>query len=420
MTDSEIAKKVKLSNITAIAAKIGLDEDDLEPFGRYKAKISQAALDRVEKSSGGTGKLVLVTATSPTPFGEGKTTLTIGLGQGLCKLGKKVMLTLREPSLGPCFGLKGGATGGGYSQVAPRDEINLHFTGDIHAVTVAHNLISALIDNHINFGNRLNLETIFWKRALDMNDRALRSIIVGVGENSGPVREDGFMITVASELMAIVCLSKHIGDLKVRLARILIGCDRDGKNVTLNDLGAIGSVAILLRDTLRPNLVQTLEGVPVFVHGGPFANIAHGCNSLIATRAALKLADYVITEAGFGADLGAEKFFDIKCREANITPNAVVLVTTCRALKYNGGIDQKNLTNENPEAVRTGTPNLLRHIENLGKYNLPIVVALNKFDSDKSSEVEVVRNFCKELGVRFALCEAWSKGGDGALDLASK
>ncbi|MDR1425993.1 MAG: formate--tetrahydrofolate ligase [Rickettsiales bacterium] len=420
MTDLEIARKIKLLKITEIAGKIGLKEDDLELFGSYKAKISQAAIDRIEKSSDKIGKLILVTAISPTPFGEGKTTLTIGLGQGLAKIGKKVMLALREPSLGPCFGLKGGATGGGYSQVAPMDEINLHFTGDIHAITTAHNLISALIDNHINFGNKLNFRTVFWKRALDINDRALRNVIVGVGENSGHVREDGFIITVASEIMAIVCLARNTENLRERLAKVVLGCDQDRKNITLENLGAVGSVVVLLRDVLKPNLVQTLEGVPALIHGGPFANIAHGCNSVIATKTALKLADYVVSEAGFGADLGAEKFFNIKCRESGLVPEAVVLVATCRALRHNGG-GGKNLTSEeNLEAVKNGALNLLRHIENIGKYNLPVIVALNKFDLDTTREIETIRDICEGNGTRFALCEAWAKGGDGALDLATE
>ncbi|MDR3078973.1 MAG: formate--tetrahydrofolate ligase [Rickettsiales bacterium] len=420
MTDIAIARGVKLSKITALGARFGLGEDDLELFGSYRAKISPAALERIGKSTARVGKLILVTAMNPTPSGEGKTTLTIGLGQGLAKLGKKTMLALREPSLGPCFGLKGGATGGGYSQVAPREDINLHFTGDIHAISAAHNLIAALVDSHINFGNPLAIDTVSWRRALDVNDRALRNVIVGVGENSGSVREDGFMITAASELMAIVCLSRDMADLKERLARVLLGTGRDGKNITLGDLGAVGSVAVLLRDALRPNLVQTLEGVPTLVHGGPFANIAHGCNSIVATKTALKLADYVVTEAGFGADLGAEKFFDIKCREAALVPGAVVLVATCRALKYNGGVSRKNLGEENREAIRIGASNLSRHVENIGKYGLPVVVALNRFDCDGASEIELVRELCGEMGARFALCEAWSRGGDGALDLATE
>jgi formate--tetrahydrofolate ligase len=418
MTDIEIARAAEKHKIIEIAKNIALDEDDLELFGNFKAKISQSAITRIKNSDRRNGKLILVTAVNPTPLGEGKTTLTIGLGQGLAKLGKKAILALREPSLGPCFGIKGGATGGGYSQVLPMEDINLHFNGDIHAVTTAHNLIAALIDNHISFGNGLNIKTVIWKRALDLNDRALRSIVVGVGENSGTIREDGFMITAASEIMALLCLSEDILDLKDRLSRIILGYDTAGKYVTLGQLGAVGSVAALLREAIRPNLVQTMEGVPAIIHGGPFANIAHGCSSVIATKIALKLADYVITEAGFGADLGAEKFFDIKCRMAGLTPAAVVLVATCRSLKYNGGIAKKDLTLENREALKIGVSNLVRHIENLKKYNIPIVVALNKFDFDTVGEIEIIENTCRDLGVKFSPCEAWARGGDGTRDLA--
>lgn len=420
MIDIEIARSIKKRRIVDIARDIGLSEDDLELYGNFRAKISQAAISRIRAMDSSEGKLILVTALNPTPLGEGKTTLTIGLGQGFGKLGKKVILTLREPSLGPCFGIKGGATGGGYSQMVPMEDINLHFNGDIHAVTTAHNLVAALIDNHINFGNRLNIEMVSWKRVMDLNDRALRSIIVGVGENGGVIREDGFMITVASEIMALLCLSRDILDLKDRLGRVIIGYDTSGEAVTLGQLGVVGSVAALLKDAIKPNLVQTLEGIPVIVHGGPFANIAHGCSSIIATEIALKLADYVVTEAGFGADLGAEKFFDIKCRIAGLTPAAVVLVASCRALKYNGGVAKQDLTQENREALKVGTLNLVRHIENLKKYKIPIVVALNRFNFDTAEEIGIVKDLCKNLAVEFSVCEAWAKGGNGAIDLAAK
>lgn len=418
-TDIEIARKCKLLNIKDIAKKIELNENDLELYGNYKAKLSQNAINRIS-SNKKNGKLVLVTAINPTPAGEGKTTLTIGLGQALNILNKNVMLALREPSLGPCFGIKGGATGGGYSQVAPMEDINLHFTGDIHAITTAHNLISALIDNHINFGNKLNFKTVVWKRVLDLNDRVLRNVVVGIGDDAGRVREDSFMITVASEIMAVLCLSESLGDLKEKLAKIIIGYDNDEKAITLEDLRAVGSVAVLLKDAIKPNLVQTLEGVPALIHGGPFANIAHGCNSIIATKTALKLADYVVTEAGFGADLGAEKFFDIKCRKGNLKPEAVVLVATCRSLKYNGGADKNDLKKENMEALEIGVKNLARHIENIKKYNLSVVVALNKFSFDTLKEIEFIKNICESLDIDFAECEAWAKGGKGAIDLANK
>ena len=394
ITDIEIARNIKLKKITEIAQDVGLNEDDLELYGRYKAKITKEALDKINKKDGN-GKLILVTAMNPTPAGEGKTTTTIGLGQGLKKINKKVVLALREPSLGPCFGMKGGATGGGYSQVAPMEDINLHFTGDIHAITTAHNLISALIDNHINFGNKLNIKNVVWKRVLDINDRNLRNIVIGLGDGNGITREDGFMITVASEIMAILCLSKDIKDLKDRLSKIVIAYDNNNNVITLKDLGCVGSIAVLLKDAIKPNIVQTLEGVPVLIHGGPFANIAHGCNSVIATKTALRLADYVITEAGFGADLGAEKFFDIKCRKADLRPDCVVLVTTCRSLKYNGGIDKKNLEIENVDALKNGFCNLKRHIENLKKYNLPVVVAINKFIFDTENEIVVLKRLCE-------------------------
>ena len=418
MTDIEIARNTELKNIKEIAENLGLIEDDLDLYGKYKAKISEDALERIHKNKKD-GKLILVTAMNPTPAGEGKTTTTIGLGQGLKKIGKKVVLALREPSLGPCFGMKGGATGGGYSQVAPMEDINLHFTGDIHAITTAHNLIAALIDNHINFGNKLNIKTVVWKRALDMNDRALRNIVVGLGDGNGFVREDGFMITVASEIMAIICLSKDINDLKERLSKIVIAYDNNNRIITLKDLGCVGSIVVLLKDAIKPNLVQTLEGVPVLIHCGPFANIAHGCNSIIATKTSLKLADYVVTEAGFGADLGAEKFFDIKCRKANLKPDCVILVTTCRSLKYNGGVDKKNLENENIEALRNGFCNLKRHIENLKKYNLPVIVSINRFNFDTENEITELKRLCIENNTEAVVCEAWGKGGDGAIELAN-
>ena len=419
MTDIEIARNTKLQKITEIAKKINLTEDDIELYGNYKAKISQEAINKINQNTKN-GKLVLVTAINPTPAGEGKTTMSIGLAQALNKLNKNVILALREPSLGPCFGMKGGATGGGYSQVAPMEDINLHFTGDIHAITTAHNLISALIDNHINFGNKLNIKRVVWKRVVDLNDRALRSVIVGIGDDSGEVREDSFMITVASEIMAVFCLSENMADLKNRLSRIVVAYDEENKAITLSDIKAVGSVAVLLKDAIKPNLVQTLEGVPALIHGGPFANIAHGCNSVIATKTALKLGDYVITEAGFGADLGAEKFLDIKCRQAGLTPNAVVIVATCRSLKYNGGIDKKELQEENVEALKLGLCNLERHINNIKKYNLPVVVVLNKFNFDTENEINIIKNKCAELGVEFATCTAWGDGGNGAIDLANK
>lgn len=418
MTDIEIARNTKLNRITDIAKKIGLNEDDLELYGKYKAKISSKSLERIKKNNK-TGKLILVTATSPTPAGEGKTTTTIGLGQALNKLNKKIIIALREPSLGPCFGVKGGATGGGYSQVAPMEDINLHFTGDIHAITTAHNLVSALIDNHINSGNKLNIKNVVWKRVLDLNDRALRNVIVGVGDNGGFVREDNFMITVASEIMAILCLSENLSDLKEKLSKVVVAYDNENRQVTLKDIKAVGSLALLLKDAIKPNLVQTLEGVPVFIHGGPFANIAHGCNSIIATKTALKLADYVTTEAGFGADLGAEKFFDIKCRKAGLVPDCVVLVTTCRSVKYNGFVDKKSLEIENIESMELGILNLEKHINNIKKYNLPVVVAINKFNCDTDRELDFILNKCKEFGAKAVICNAWARGGDGAIDLAN-
>ncbi len=420
MTDIEIARNTKLQKIVDVAKKIDLKEEDLELYGNYKAKISQGAVNRILNSDKKNGKLILVTAVNPTPAGEGKTTISIGLGQGLSKLNKKVVLALREPSLGPCFGMKGGATGGGYSQVAPMEDINLHFTGDIHAMTTANNLISTLIDNHINFGNKLKIKKVVWKRVLDLNDRALRNIIVGVGENAGEIREDSFMITVASEIMAVLCLAENMEDLKNRLARIVVAYDEDNKAITLKDIKAVGSVAVLLKDAIKPNLVQTLEGVPTLIHGGPFANIAHGCNSVIATKTALKLGDYVVTEAGFGADLGAEKFLDIKCRQAGLQPDAVVLVATCRSLKYNGGVDKKELRSKNMEALQSGFCNLERHINNIKKYNLPMIVALNKFTFDDDEEINFVKLNCEKLGVEFSTATAWADGGAGAVELADK
>lgn len=419
LTDIEIARNTKLLKIKEIAKKLNLnDEEDLELYGNYKAKITDIARKKIQNNKD--GKLILVTAVNPTPAGEGKTTTTIGLAQALNKLNKKVVVALREPSLGPCFGVKGGATGGGYSQVAPMEDINLHFTGDLHAITTANNLISALIDNHIHQGNELNITTIVWKRAMDLNDRALRNIIVGNGEEAGVLRNDSFLITVASEIMAILCLTENMEDLKIKLAKIVIGYDKNNKTITLEELKAVGSVAVLLKDAIKPNLVQTLEGVPTIIHGGPFANIAHGCNSIIATRTALKLGAYVITEAGFGADLGAEKFLDIKCRKANLKPACVVVVATCRSLKYNGGADKKNLKIENVEAVREGLKNLQQHIENIKKYQLPIVVAINKFTFDTENEIKEIQNLCNKLNVELSLSEAWEKGGAGSIDLANK
>ena len=416
-SDIEIAKEKLLRPIQKIAESIGIKEDDLELYGKYKAKISSDFLKSIKDNKN--GKLILVTAINPTPAGEGKTTTTVGLGQALWNMGKKSIIALREPSLGPCFGMKGGATGGGYSQVVPMEDINLHFTGDIHAITSAHNLLSAMIDNHIYYGNKLNIDTnnVKWKRVLDLNDRSLRNIIIGVSDN---IRQDSFMITVASEIMAILCLSEDLQDLKTRIGNILIAYNREGKPVFAKDLKADGALSVLLKDAIKPNLVQTLEGSPAIIHGGPFANIAHGCNSIIATKTALKLADYVVTEAGFGADLGAEKFFDIKCRKAKLKPSAVVLVATIRALKYNGGVEKTELSNENIEALEKGAVNLQRHIENLKKFNVSVVVALNKFNSDTEKEINVVQNICKKLQVEFSICEGWEKGGKGAEDLAKK
>ena len=418
LPDIDIARNTKLQKITDIAKKIGLDEDDIELYGKYKAKISQEAIEKLQSNKD--GKLILVTAINPTPAGEGKTTTSIGLAQAFQKLNKKVVVALREPSLGPCFGVKGGAAGGGYSQVAPMDEINLHFTGDFHAITTANNLISAMIDNHIYHGNELNIKNVVWKRVLDLNDRALRNVIVGVGDSAGEIREDGFMITVASEIMAVFCLAENLKDLKEKIGKIVVAYDVNGKAITVDDIKATGSVCALLKDAIKPNLVQTLESVPTIIHGGPFANIAHGCNSVIATKTALKMADYVITEAGFGADLGAEKFLDIKCRKANLKPDCVVIVATCRSLKYNGGVSLKDdLRAENLEALKIGIENLNRHIENIKKYNLPVVVALNKFDFDTENEINFIRENCERLGAKFELSEVFAKGGEGGIDLAN-
>ena len=420
-TDIQIAQEAKLQPIKDVAASIGIMEDDLELYGKYKAKLSDELMERTKNNPN--GKLILVTAINPTPAGEGKTTTSVGLGQAFGKLGKKALIALREPSLGPCFGVKGGAAGGGYAQVVPMEDLNLHFTGDFHAITSANNLLAALLDNHIQQGNELGIDPrqIVWKRCLDMNDRVLRNVVVGLGNKmDGMVREDHFVITVASEIMAILCLANDMEDLKVRLGKIIVAYTFDGRPVTAEDLHAVGSMAALLKDALKPNLIQTLEHTPAIVHGGPFANIAHGCNSVRATKTALKLADYVITEAGFGADLGAEKFFDIKCRKAGLAPDAVVLVATIRALKYNGGVAKADLNNENLDALAKGIVNLEKHIENLHKYGVPVVVTLNSFVSDTKAETDFVENFCRERGCEFALSEVWEKGGEGGVALAEK
>ena len=421
-TDIEIAQEAKMLDIRKVAAKAGItNEDDLELYGKYKAKISDEAAKALEKNED--GKLILVTAINPTPAGEGKTTISIGLTEALCHMGKNAVAALREPSLGPCFGIKGGAAGGGYAQVVPMEDLNLHFTGDFHAITSANNLLAALLDNHIQQGNELGIDPrqIIWKRCLDMNDRVLRNVVVGLGSKmDGMVREDHFVITVASEIMAVLCLADDMEDLKRRLGNIIVAYNFEGKPVTADDLHATGSMAALLKDALKPNLIQTLEHTPAIVHGGPFANIAHGCNSVRATKAALKLADIVVTEAGFGADLGAEKFLDIKCRKAGLKPDAVVLVATVRALKYNGGVPKENLSDENLEALKKGIVNLEKHIENLQKYHVPVVVTLNSFGSDTEAEVAYIENFCKERGCEFALSEVWEKGGEGGIALANK
>lgn len=420
-TDIEIAQAAVMDNITDVAERIGVPADDLELYGKYKAKISDEYIERIQDQKD--GKLILVTAINPTPAGEGKTTTSVGLGQAFGKLDKKAIIALREPSLGPCFGIKGGAAGGGYAQVVPMEDLNLHFTGDFHAITSANNLLAALLDNHIQQGNALQIDPrqIVWKRCLDMNDRVLRNVVVGLGSKAdGMVREDHFVITVASEIMAILCLASDMSDLKQRLGRIIVAYNFAGEPVTASDLKAVGSMAALLKDALKPNLIQTLEHTPALVHGGPFANIAHGCNSVRATKTALKMADYVITEAGFGADLGAEKFFDIKCRMAGLKPDAVVLVATIRALKYNGGIPKDQLSAENLEALERGIANLEKHIENLHKYGVPVVVTLNAFATDTRAETEFVRKFCEERGCEFALSEVWEKGGEGGIALAQK
>lgn len=420
-TDIEIAQAAELTPITEVARQIGIEQDDLEVYGRYKAKLSEEYIEKIGKNP--EGKLILVTAINPTPAGEGKTTVTVGLGQAFSRLGKKAVIALREPSLGPCFGIKGGAAGGGYSQVVPMEDLNLHFTGDFHAITSANNLLAALLDNHIQQGNALRIDTrnVVWKRCLDMNDRVLRNVVVGLGSKAdGFVREDHFVITVASEIMAVLCLAEDMQDLKERLGRIVAAYDLDGKPVTAADLQAVGSMAALLKDAMKPNLIQTLEHTPALVHGGPFANIAHGCNSVRATRTALKMADYCITEAGFGADLGAEKFFDIKCRMAGLAPDAVVLVATVRALKYNGGVKKEDLGKENPEALKAGIVNLEKHIENLKKYGVPVVVTLNTFLTDTQAELSYVKEFCEERGCEFAFSEVWEKGGEGGIALAGK
>lgn len=418
-TDIQIAQEATMLPITEIAAKVDLSPDDLEMYGKYKAKLSDECMARLEKETD--GKLVLVTAINPTPAGEGKTTTSVGLGQAFGKLGKKAILALREPSLGPCFGIKGGAAGGGYAQVVPMEDLNLHFTGDFHAITSANNLLAALLDNHIQQGNELGIDPrqIRWKRCLDMNDRVLRNIVVGLGNKmDGMVREDHFVITVASEIMAILCLADDMADLKRRLGRIIVAYNFNGEPVTAADLQAVGSMAALLKDALKPNMIQTLEHTPALVHGGPFANIAHGCNSVRATKMALKMADICVTEAGFGADLGAEKFFDIKCRKAGLKPDAVVLVATIRALKYNGGVAKDTLAEENLDALKKGIVNLEKHIENLQKFGVPVVVTLNSFITDTEAETAFVREFCEQRGCAFALSEVWEKGGEGGIALA--
>lgn len=420
-TDIQIAQETKMLPIKEVAASIGIKEDDLELYGKYKAKISDDLIN--ESKNNKDGKLILVTAINPTPAGEGKTTTSVGLGEAFGRLGKKALIALREPSLGPCFGIKGGAAGGGYAQVVPMEDLNLHFTGDFHAITSANNLLATLLDNHIQQGNELGIDPrqIVWKRCMDMNDRVLRNIVVGLGSKmDGMVREDHFVITVASEIMAILCLADDMADLKRRLAKIIVAYTFDGKPVTAGDLKATGSMAALLKDALKPNLIQTLEHTPALVHGGPFANIAHGCNSVRATKTALKLADYVITEAGFGADLGAEKFFDIKCRMAGLKPDAVVLVATVRALKYNGGVPKDELSAENLEALKKGIVNLEKHIENLQKFGVPVVVTLNSFITDTKEETDYIEKFCKDRGCEFALSEVWEKGGEGGIELANR
>jgi len=420
-TDIQIARETKPEHIRLVAEKLGIMEEELEYYGKYKAKLSDELWERVKDNKD--GKLVLVTAINPTPMGEGKTTITVGLGEALGKLNKKSVIALREPSLGPCFGLKGGAAGGGYAQVVPMEDLNLHFTGDFHAITSANNLLAAMLDNHIQQGNALNIDIkrIVWKRCVDMNDRVLRNIVVGLGRKAdGVTREDHFIITVASEIMAILCLADNMEDLKARLSRIIVAYDYSGAPVTAGQLNAVGAMAALLKNALQPNLIQTIEHTPAIIHGGPFANIAHGCNSVRATKTALKLADIVVTEAGFGADLGAEKFLDIKCRMADLKPSAVVITATIRALKYNGGVSKTELLGENLEALEKGIVNLDKHIENIKKYNLPIVVAINRRTEDTDAEIAFLENHCRELNCRFALAEVWAKGGEGGIELAKE
>ena len=420
-TDIEIAQEAKMLHIREVAEKLGIAEYELELYGKYKAKLSDELIERVKDEPD--GKLILVTAINPTPAGEGKTTISVGLGEAFGQLGKKAVIALREPSLGPCFGIKGGAAGGGYAQVVPMEDLNLHFTGDFHAITSANNLLAALLDNHIQQGNELGIDPrqVVWKRCLDMNDRVLRNIVVGLGRKmDGMVREDHFVITVASEIMAVLCLADDMHDLKRRLGKIIVAYTYDGKPVTADDIKATGAMAALLKDALKPNLIQTLEHTPAIVHGGPFANIAHGCNSVRATKTALKLADYVITEAGFGADLGAEKFFDIKSRMAGLHPDAVVLVATVRALKYNGGVAKADLGEENLEALKKGIVNLEKHIENLQKYGVPVVVTLNSFVTDTKAETDYIEQFCRERDCEFALAKVWENGGKGGVELAEK
>lgn len=420
-TDVQIAQEAHMLPITEVAKALDIPGDELEQYGKYKAKLSYSYIK--ENMNRENGKLVLVTAINPTPAGEGKTTTNVGLSMALSKLGKKTITTLREPSLGPCFGIKGGAAGGGYSQVVPMDDINLHFTGDFHAITSAHNLLAALLDNHIHQGNKLGIVTkkIVWKRVVDMNDRALRNIVIGLGGKAdGVTREDGFDITVASEIMAILCLATDLEDLKERLSKMVVAYNYDGEAVTAGDLEATGAMALLLKDAIKPNLVQTLDNTPAFIHGGPFANIAHGCNSVVATQTALKLGDYVITEAGFGADLGAEKFFDIKCRYAGLKPDCVVIVATVRALKMNGGVSKDNLSEENQEALKDGSSNLIRHIENVAKFGVPSVVAINRFPTDTEAELELLDKICEEYGVKVVLSEVFAKGSAGGMELAEE
>ncbi len=421
LTDIEIASSAKMLKIKDIAASLGISEDDIEPYGQYKAKLSESLFKKLEDKED--GRLILVTAINPTPAGEGKTTVSVGLAESMAKIGKNAVLALREPSLGPVFGIKGGAAGGGYAQVVPMEDINLHFTGDMHAITAANDLLCALLDNHIQQGNELKIDQrrILIKRCLDMNDRALRNIVIGLGGKvNGVPREDGFQITVASEVMAILCLASDLADLKARLERILVAYTLDGKPVYAKDLGGCGAMTALLKDAIKPNLVQTLENTPAIMHGGPFANIAHGCNSVRATKLALKLGDYCITEAGFGSDLGAEKFMDIKCRFAGLKPSCVVLVATIRALKYNGGVPKTELKTENVDALRKGSVNLKTHIENMRKFGVPVVVAINRFESDTDAEIAVIEEVCSEMGVEYSLAEIFAKGGEGGKDLAQK